>query len=125
MDGLKLEPYAVTLHFSFPDIQGRWEELLSRLLIGIAAESTKSGQAVVGHIKTLSLFPDNQYFRMSVIAPGIPPTTEGSIPPGRTELDVTLNVLIYGIARPDLEEITRASADRLAADWKGRIDSET
>jgi len=125
VDVLKLEPYAVTLHFSFPDIQGRWEELLSQLLISIAEESTKSGQAVVGHIKTLSLFPENQFFRVSVIAPDIPPTTEGGVPPGRTELVVTLNVLIYGMAQADLEEIALSTAEKLAAEWKGRIYPET
>lgn len=121
MDDLKLEPYAVVLTFKFPEIQDRWEELLAPLMIRVAEESTKSGKAVVGHIKALALFADNQFFRMSVIAPNIPPTTEGQIPPGTSELQITLNVLVYGIPETELEEITRLITRQLAQQWNGSI----
>ena len=121
MDDLKLEPYAVVLNFAFPEIQNRWEELLSQFLIDIAKESTKSGKAVVGHIKTLTTFPDKQFFRMSVIAPNISPTMEGQIPPDSTELEITLNVLVYVIPRAELEKITRSKADEFAHEWQGKI----
>jgi len=121
MDDLKLEPYALVLNFTFPEIENRWEELLSHFLIDIAKESTKSGKAVVGHIKTLTTFSDNQFFRMSVIALDIPPTTEGQIPPDSTELEITLNVLVYGIPETKIEEITRSKANEIAQKWSGKI----
>ncbi len=121
MDDLILDPYSVVLNFTFPEIQNRWEELLSQFLVSIAEESTKSEKAVVGHIKTLTTFSDNQFFRMSVIAPSIPPTTEGQIPPGNTEIEIILNVLVYGVLKTELIKITRLKADEIAHDWKGKI----
>lgn len=125
MDDLKLEPYAVVLNFAFPDIQDKWEELLSRFLISIAIETTKPERAVIGHIKTLAVFPGNRFFRMSVIAPNIPLTTEGEIPFGRTELEITLNVLVYGISKNEIEKITRSKADGIATEWNGKIILQT
>lgn len=125
MDDLKLEPYAVVLNFAFPDIQDRWEELLSQFLISIAIETTKPEKAIVGHIKALAVFPENQFFRMSVIAPNIPPTTEEEIPYGRIELEITLNVLVYGISKNEIEKITRSKADEIACEWNGKIILQT
>lgn len=125
MDDLNLEPYAVVLNFTFPEIQDRWEELLSQFLISIAKETTKPEKAVVGHIKALAVFQENQFFKMSVIAPNIPPTMEGQIPTGCTDLEITLNVLIYGILGTKIEEITRFKADEIASTWNGRIMSLT
>jgi len=121
MADLKLEPYAVVLNFVFPEIQDRWEELISQLLLRIAKESKKSERAIVGHIKALTVFQDNQFIRMSVIAPEIPLTTEGQIPSGSTELEMTLNVLVYGVSGITIEEITRSIANEIAREWNGKI----
>lgn len=121
MDGMKLEPFAVLQSWHFPDVNGQWETIFGEYLQAIAQHCTNQGECVVGHIKALSTFSDQQYLRISVIAPNIPAIIEGEAPAGCMELDLTLNVLVYGLERSVIEKITCDLAAEIAAQWKGDV----
>ena len=121
MAELRLEPYAVQQHWRLPGADGHWEAVLAGYLETLAQRCAAVGQTVIGHIKALALFDDGGYLRVSVVAAGRPATVEGSAPPGCLELELTLNVLVYGLERATAEQITRAAADEIAAAWKGGV----
>jgi hypothetical protein len=118
---LTLEPYAVVQHWHLPSADGHWETILTEYLQTLAQRGAASGKTVVGHIKALALFSGGRYLRVSVVAPHLPASREGQVPAGCAELDLTLNVLIYGLDRAALERITHTAAQELADHWKGVI----
>ncbi len=121
MDELILEPYAVVQCWHLPDAEGQWENLLGEYLQKIAQQCTEAGKCVVGHIKTLSIFSDQKFLRVSVVGENIPPSVEGRVPPGSTKLELTLNVLVYGLKRNVIEQITKDTANQIATQKKGVV----
>ncbi|MBI9043420.1 MAG: hypothetical protein JEZ06_02975 [Anaerolineaceae bacterium] len=121
MDELTLEPYAIEQNWYFPEVKYQWEDILSDYLLTIAKKSTASGMGVVGHIKALVLFSDEQYFMASVIAPHIPASTKGQFPNGCTKFLLTLNILVYGVKRNRLEEISQETAAEFSTRLNGEI----
>lgn len=119
MDELTLEPYTVVQHWHLPDADGQWESILMEYLQRIAQRCTAVGKCVIGHIKALSIFSDNTYVLVSVVAAQIPANLEGRVPAGCTELELTLNVLVYGLRRTVVEQITRETAYEIASQKKG------
>jgi hypothetical protein len=118
---LILEPYAVVQHWHLPDADGYWESILGEYLQTIATRCTSAKKCVIGHIKALVLFQDQGYLRMSVIAANIPASIEGEVPNGCTELELTLNVLIYGLERIVIEKIVYEIATEIADQRKGVV----
>ena len=121
MDELTLEPYTVVQHWHLPDADGQWESILREYLQRIVQRCTAAGTCVIGHIKALSIFPDKTYVHVSVVAANIPASIEGKVPLGCTELELTLNVLVYGLERTAIEQITRETANEIASQRKGAI----
>jgi hypothetical protein len=121
VDELTLEPYAVIQHWHLPDADGLWESILGEYLQGIAQHCNSAGKCVIGHIKALSTFSHQRYLRVSVVAANVPATLEGEVPAGCTELELTLNVLVYGLERTAIEQITRETANEIASQRKGVI----
>ncbi len=125
MAELTLEPYAVVQHWRLPGADGRWEAILAEYLQTLAQHCVRaSPEAVVGHIKALALFPDQGYLRLSVVAPDIPASIEGKAPSGCASLELTLNVLVYGLERSTIEQITQAASNDIARQWKGGVDNK-
>jgi hypothetical protein len=118
---LILEPYAVVQHWHLPDAAGHWVSILGEYLQTIAKRCTSSGNCVVGHIKALVLFPDEGCLRISVIAANIPTSIEGEVPNGCTDLELTLNVLIYGLERIVIEKIVYEITTEIADQRKGVV----
>ncbi len=125
MAELSLEPYAAVQHWRLPGADGRWELILAEYLQTLAQRCAASGPAVIGHIKALALFPGGGYVRVSAVAPDIPASVEGKTPSGCTELELTLNVLVYGLERAAIERITRETSAEMAERWKGSVSLES
>ena len=123
MSDLVLEPYAVQQRWQMPaPLSGRdWPALLAAYLASLARACSEAGPCVIGHIKALALFPDGGYLRVSVVSSTHPPTTDGQAPDGVAELAVTLNVLVYGLARDVLQKLSSDIAADLAATHAGRV----
>jgi hypothetical protein len=126
MNDLRLEPYAAQQHWQMPaPLAGRdWQTLLVAYLAALAHACAAAGPAVIGHIKALALFPDGGYLRVSAVSATHPPTTDGRPPDGLAELTLTLNVLVYGIARDVLSSLTCDIASTLAAAHAGLVIEE-
>jgi len=114
MDELNLEPYTVIQAWSLPEAGGNWESMLGEYLQMIAQRCADSGKCVIGHIKAFATLPDRNYLRISVVAPNIPASIEGKVPPHCTNLELTLNVLVYGLERSMIEKITLEMAGEIA-----------
>ena len=124
MDKLTLEPYAVVQHWHLPAADGQWETILGEYLHTIALRCTSAGKCVIGHIKALSTFPDQSYLRISVVAANIPATVEGKALADCADLDLTLNVLVYGLECSTIEQITSETANEIARQRKGAVTHE-
>lgn len=121
MDELILEPYAVIQTWHVPDADGRWESILGDYLEKIAQRCTDAGKCVIGHIKALSTFSDQSYLRVSVVAANIPATIEGKVPTDCTDLELTLNILVYGLERIAIEQIAVETANEISRQRKGAV----
>lgn len=114
-----LEPYAVIQEWNLPGADENWESVLVDYLQRIAQRCATSGKCVIGHIKALATFPDQGYLRVSVVAADIPASIEGKAPPGCASLELTLNVLVYGLERDIIEQIVKETANEIANQRKG------
>jgi hypothetical protein len=121
MAELILEPYAVSQHWSLPQADSKWEALLCEYLESLARRCNEAGLCVIGHIKALALFPDGGYVQVSVVSPRLRANVKGSVPTNCTELELALNVIVYGLERALIEQITRETAAHLANQWKGEV----
>lgn len=121
MADLTLEPYAVVQRWSLPGGDGRWEGILAGYLQTVAQRCAASGKPVIGHIKALALLPDKTYLRISVVAAELPANVVGSVPPGCTGLELTLNVLVYGLERAAIQAIVLQTAAEIAEQWNGTV----
>ena len=121
MADLTLEPYAVVQHWNLPEAEGHWEALLGDYLETLAQRCSTTGQCVIGHIKALALLPDKSYLRVSVVASNIPASIEGKVPPGCNVLELTLNVLVYGLEQTVIKQITHETSHEVANRWKGVV----
>ena len=108
-------------HWHLPDANEQWESILGGYLQTIAQRCTSARKCVVGHIKALSIFPDQSYIRISVVAANIPATVDGKVPTGYTDLELTLNVLVYGLERDAIEQISQETANEIALQRKGAV----
>jgi hypothetical protein len=121
MAELTLEPYAVVQRWRLPGADGNWESILGQYLQSIAQRCSSTEKHVIGHIKALSIFSDESYLRVSVVAVNIPANIDGKAPSGCTDLELTLNVLVYGLERTAVEQITWEAANEIASQWKGGV----
>jgi hypothetical protein len=125
MAGLILAPYAVSQHWRLSPGDTDWESLLVEYLTMIAHACQEFEGCVIGHIKALALFPSGGYLQVSVVDPAVPAGVKGSVPADCTELNLTLNVIIYGLELDNVERIARETAVKLADRWNGEVIIET
>ena len=121
MDDLKLEPYAVVIRWQMPEGVVAWEAILGEYIQLLAQKCSEAGKCVIGHIKALATFSNQDFIRISAIDANIPVTIEGSVPAGTHELDLTVNVLVYGLEIIKIETITHKTAHIVATSRKGGV----
>jgi hypothetical protein len=121
LPSLTLEPFSTVQHWSLPPSGDPPEAILKDYLEALARSCQAAGECVIGHIKALALFPDQGYLRLSVIAAHLPATIDGAAPPGCASLEVTLNVLVYGLERSQIEQIVQQTAHQMTEKWQLEI----
>lgn len=104
---MKLAPYAaiVLVQFDTPKSNEEWSGIAARLLETIAERCGRLESAIIGHIKGLAAFPGNEYLRASVVSTGLPAEVESTLSGPVAELTMTINILVYGTSKNDLENI--------------------
>ncbi len=125
MSNLVFEPFAAEQRWWMPaPFPGRiWQELLAEYLAALARACAGAGPCVIGHLKALALFPEGSYLRISAVSAHHPPTLDGRAPDSLQALDLTLNLLVYGLPRAALARIASEEATRLAALHGGHVDT--
>lgn len=121
MAELMPDRYAVNQRWTLRAPYGNWEALIAEYLETLAHRCHETGTCIIGHIKALALFPDGGYLRVSVVSPTLPAGIEGSVPRGCTGLVLTLNVIVYGLGRDLLEQITNEAASHFMHKRGGKI----
>ena len=124
MDELILEPYSVVQSWTVPGAQVPWDALLSDYLQGLALRCEQEAGNFLGHIKCLAVFGEDLYLRLSVIDPRRPAGVEGNVPSTQNTIELTLNVIVYGLKHAVVEQITEATAAEIAAQWNGEVSSQ-
>ena len=102
MNDLLLEPYAVQQRWQMPaPLAGRdWETLLASYLAELAHACTAAGAGHDRPHQGAGAFLGWRLPSYQRREPrSHPPTTDGRAPDGLAELALTLNVLVYGLAR--------------------------
>lgn len=126
MDPLTLEPYAARLRWRFPQAQAldRWQALFAALLDELAVACTQGGGRVVGHIKGLALLPGGGFVRGSKVSPRYPSDVdiEGAAIDACAELEVALNVLVYGLPLSEGRRIVPEIGQGLAQRWGAELE---
>ncbi len=126
MTDLTLEPYATrqTWSASRPLEPEEWTALHTEYLADLARACVASGTCVIGHIKLLALFANQEYLRVSVVSAAHPPTVTGAVPAGTADMVITLNVLVYGLTHDRLAQLTSATAVQVAGRWDATVVEE-
>lgn len=116
MHATQLEPLSATIRFMSvsPRSSCVWGRIIGRLLQGIADRCETAGrEVVIGHIKGFALLEKREHLRISVISGAYPAEIDSSADVEMNELQVSVNVIVYGIAAGSLERIVRDKVSSL------------
>jgi hypothetical protein len=92
-----------------------WQALLERLVVGVADGCHAAGARLLGHIKAFTELPGG-YARASAVDVAHAPTSEARASAPASTADVTLNVLVYGLADETAQHAAQTVFNRLAAE---------
>lgn len=95
----------VDAHFDPPisgkELQGRVERLMAR----IAQECTREGATLIGHIKCVVETTGSGFLQVSVTEPSGRPMARGDLADHVPEMELIVNVLLYGLTRSKVKSI--------------------
>ena len=118
MDQLNLEPFAARIRWRFPEAQplSRWQSLVASFLDQVALACATNPSVVIGHIKGLALLPGGGFLRGSKVS--TKHSADVEIADAQTgecqELEMALNVLVYGLAWSEAKRIVLKAGDAIA-----------
>lgn len=112
-----LEPCTVRINWRAakecsPD---QWTGLIESFFTILGQKCEKEGNCLIGHIKGLALFEENNYLKVSLTSSKYPPDIQGEISGAARLVEMTVNIIVYGLERASLEKAAReslAEADR-------------
>ena len=115
------EPYAVRLEFNTTSpLNGEaWRNLLLALMDRLARRITDSGSVVIGHLKGFAQAPELGFMKVSAVSADHPADAVGEFTGLSNGLALTINVLVYGKSRDELEELTRRVIELPNEPWSG------
>jgi hypothetical protein len=76
---------------------------------------------LIGYIKALVLFANDQYLRVSAVGSSLAAQLDGNPPINTKELNMTLNVLAIGITRDGRHQIVEKTTSDLGSSLQGRV----
>ena len=126
MGALTLEPYAARLRWRFSQGQPlvRWQALFSTFLDQVGHAADAAGPYVIGHIKGLALLPGGGFVRGSKVSADYPSDVEvqGAGDAVCAELEMALNVLVYGLPLTQTRQIVPEVGRELARQWDAELE---
>jgi len=103
----------IDIHLDRPvtaaEVRGRVEELL----VAIAKACDQAGATLIGHIKAVVETEGKGFLGISVTEPTGKATTRGELQDGAKALEITVNVLLYGLTRSKVQELVDPLAMRM------------
>ena len=118
MDQLSLEPYAARIRWHFSDAQplSYWKTLCATFLDDVAFACMARPPAVIGHIKGLALLPGGGFLRGSKVSTRHAADVEisGASAVSCRELEIALNVLVYGLPAFEAERVVGETGRAIA-----------
>jgi G3E family GTPase len=103
-----LQAVPVTRSYALSAGEPGWENIHERLaeaLKNIAADLENAACRAIGHIKAVVKAAEGGYLLFSVTAAGKEPDVKGRLPGKATQLQIVLNVIVYGIDAGVVERI--------------------
>jgi hypothetical protein len=104
--------YAGRVHAHFDQTKGAEEirSLVSRTISMVARECMRDGASLIGHIKCIAEVDSGEYIACSVVSADSEAICRGDLDGGSKNVDIILNVLLYGLDREKVEGIVSRSA---------------
>ncbi|HUL39236.1 MAG TPA: hypothetical protein VLU38_03005 [Methanomassiliicoccales archaeon] len=105
--------YAGKVHARFDRAKGSEEvrSLVSSTISRVAKECMKDGARLIGHIKCIAEVDSGKYIACSVVSAENDAVCRGELDGSSKNLNLILNVLIYGLDKPKVEAIVVRSAE--------------
>jgi len=104
--------YAGKIHAHFDQAKEADEirSLVSRTISSVAQECMKEGASLIGHIKCIAEVDSGKYIACSVVSADSEAMCRGELDGSSRNLDIILNVLLYGLDKSKVEKIVVRSA---------------
>lgn len=99
--------YAGRVHARFDQPKGASElkSLVSNTISSVAKECMQEGARLIGHIKCIAEVDSGKYIACSVVSAESEAMCRGELEDSSKGLNLIVNVLIYGLDKPKVEEI--------------------
>lgn len=109
---MTLEPYAALVRWRAPRPQAAatWRALVAEFAELATRRAAGAGAPVIGHVKGFASTSGDGFLHVSVVSPDRPASVEGHLPEGLQELNLTLNVLVYGLPLETVGALVREVA---------------
>ncbi len=120
---ISLEPFAAMVDFQFtsPMLGNTLETMLLEYIRELGQRCDDKDGSIIGHIKALGIFPDKSHIRLSLVSVAHPPEKEGTVPDDKQDIQITLNVLVYGVPAVLLESIAMDTALFIGEKWSCNV----
>ncbi|WP_400208917.1 hypothetical protein [Candidatus Methanomassiliicoccus intestinalis] len=102
--------YAAQIELELPEpvAASAVQKKLTAFLSLIASECSDNGAYLIGHIKCM-VESDHGFYASSITAPTDAPSVRGEMTDGSTKLSIVVNVLLYGLDKVTVKQITKAA----------------
>ena len=116
---LILEPLAAQINWTSHATIGMEKvgEIIRSFIESLAQQCAANENAVIGHIKGLSIFPEGGYLRCSAVSDKLPMDMEicSDSPKNVSKIPLSLNVIVYGLPHSTAKGILFATAGDIAS----------
>ena len=126
MAQLNLHPCAVQMAWCSdgPLNGGEWEKTLCNFFTDLGENCMAGGGSLIGHIKGIVTLAGSPCLQLSLVSLNQPVSVDGSVPDSTDKLQMTLNVLVFGMSADGVLSALQKSRNQAAALWNGTIDFE-
>jgi len=126
MAQLNLHPCAVQMTWlsDGPLTDREWENALSNFFTNLGENCIAGGGTLIGHIKGVATVAGSTCLQLSLVSLQQPVSVDGSVPGATDQLQMTLNVLVFGMSADDVLSALHKTRNQAATVWQGDIDFE-
>ncbi len=126
MAQMNLHPCAVQMTWlsDVPVNDGDWKNALRDFFFKLGENCIDGGGNLIGHIKGIATVAGSPCLQMSLVSLNQPVSIDGSVPDATNKLQITLNILVFGMSADDVLSALHKTRNQTATLWQGDIDFE-